>query len=292
MTQQDAGATATATKPMYRMPYGFGPSVGPRQGPDGRSFNGEWARTTTVGVAFRTEHDALVPLMPPGFEPTAEPTVRVQCHFNTDFAWLAGRGYNFAEVLFSAVYRGEEDEVEGDFVAVMWESMADPCIPGREEIGLPKLYADIPDLAVGQPSTRWDASWEGFRFLEVELDGLSLQPWPREREAEAEVVRLGIGGSAGRHRMYYKYIPRTGDWGEADAAYATVSPPGNYDMKVLEGWSGSGSVTFHPARWEDLPTFYNVANALAGLPVLEVTDAMMGRAMVAFNDLRDQRIMR
>jgi hypothetical protein len=46
------------------------------------------------------------------------------------------------EVLIPATFRGELDVVEGDFVAVMWESLAEPIIPGREEIGLPKLFAD------------------------------------------------------------------------------------------------------------------------------------------------------
>jgi acetoacetate decarboxylase len=278
--------------PIYRMPVGFGPALGPRNGPNGRSFNGEWSRCTTVGVSYRTDREALARVLPDRFVPADDPIVRVQCHFNTDFAWLAGRGYNFAEVLFAAIYEGEEETLAGDFVAVMWESKADPMIPGREEIGLPKMFADIPDLETDGACTRMSADWEGFRFLELELDGLTLGPWPSGKEATTEPVKLGIGGSSGRHRMYYKYIPRTGEWDKADAAYATASPPGNYDMKVLENWKGSGSVVFHEARWEDLPTLAHIVNGLAALPVIEITDASMGRVMVAFNDLRDQRILR
>jgi hypothetical protein len=81
-------------------------------------------------------------------------------------------------------------------------------------------------------------------------------------------------------------------WDQADVAYATVSPPGNYEMKLLESWSGTGNVAFHEARWEDLPTMANIVNALAALPVHEVTNCSMGRVLVAFNDLSDQRILK
>ncbi len=289
---QDAVAAVEGRPPMYRMPVGFGPALGPRQGPGGRSFNGTWSRCTTVGASYRTDKDALAAVLPERFEPADDPVVRVQCNYNTDFAWLAGRGYNFAEVLFSAVYQGAEDVVAGDFVAVMWESIADPITPGREEIGLPKMFADIPDLALGGPDTHLTCSWDGFLFLDVELRGLALEPWPSEREAEAPSTQLGIGGSTGGHRMYYKYIPRTGEWDKADAAYATASAPANYEMKVLETWEGDGSVTFHEARWEDLPTFAHIVNGLAALPVRESLGATMARAMVSFNDLTDQRILR
>jgi acetoacetate decarboxylase len=281
-----------ANGPMYRMPVGFGPSIGPRQGPGGRSFNGTWSRCMTVGVAYRTDRDRVAELLPPGFESASEAVVRVQALFNTDLAWLAGRGYNWVEVVFPAVYRGERDVVEGDFVAVMWESIAEPIIPGREEIGLPKLFADIPPVRPEAGGTRMTASWDQFEFLDMRLDGLSVGPWPAERETQVEPVRLGLGGSAGRHRLYYKYIPRTGEWGAADAAYATASAPSNYAMKVLESWSGTGTVRFRPARWEDLPTFSHVVNALAELPVIEYLGASMSRVMMAFNDLTDQRILR
>jgi hypothetical protein len=282
--------------PIYRMPYGYGPSLGPRQGPNGLSFNGDWSRVTTVGVAFRTDADAVAALLPPGFVPADDPIVRFQCHFNTDFGWLAGRGYHFAEVLFAARFEGEQDQIEGDFVSVMWESKPDPAIPGREEIGLPKIFGTIPDLEdvqKGDGNTYMEISWEGFKFLELELTGLELKPWPSAAEEGAESTKVGLGSSKGRHRMYYKYIPRTGEWGAADAEYVTYSPPSNYEAKPLESWSGTGSVRFNPSTWEDLPTMAHIVNRLAALPCHEVTDAMMARALIAFNDLRaDQRIAR
>src|SRR5438045_1820107 len=120
--------------PYYRMPVGFGPSLGPRQGPDGRKFNGELYRSTHVSVETPVDGDRLAKVLPPGFEPAPNPIVRIQTNYLRDVPWLAGRAYNFAEVLFSVIYRGQSDVVEGELVAVMWESMADPIISGREEI--------------------------------------------------------------------------------------------------------------------------------------------------------------
>jgi hypothetical protein len=290
-TAPDA-ASSRKIRPIFRMPVGFGPMIGPRQGPNGTRFNGTWSRCTTVAVSYRTDRDAIAGVLPPGFEPADDPIVRVQTLYNTDLGWLAGRGYNWAEVLFPAVYHGAHDVVEGDFVSVMWESLAEPIMPGREELGLPKLFADIPPLRSDASGTVMEASWDGFRFLETRLDGLDLQPWPSDREATAEITHLGLGGDTGRQRLYYKYIPRTGDWGKADAAYATASAPSNYDMKVLETWRGTGTVTFTRSRWEDLPTFSHISNALADLPVREYMGASMSRVMMAFNDLADdQRIL-
>jgi hypothetical protein len=287
----ETGATTQPRDPIYRMPVGFGPMIGPRQGPNGTTFNGTWSRCTTIAVSFRSEADRIAALLPPGFEPADDPIVRVQTLFNTDLAWLAGRGYNWAEVLFAARYRGEEDVIDGDFVSVMWESIAEPIMPGREELGLPKLFADIPDLRADGASTVMEASWDGFRFLETRLDR-ELTPWPSEREATAESTRLGLGGDAGRQRLYYKYFPRTGEWSRPDVAYATASPPSNYDMKILDSWTGTGSVEFVHSRWEDLPTLNHITNKLADLPIVEYTGASMSRVMMAFNDLADdQRIL-
>jgi len=280
--------------PIYRMPVGFGPSLGPRQGPDGKKFNGDESRCTSVAVTFRTDRDRMAAILPDGFEPAEDPRVRVQTNFNTDFGWLAGRGYNFAEVVLSAVYHGEEETVAGDFVAVMWESMADPIISGREELGLPKLFADIPDLRQEDGATRMTASWEGFEFLDLKLDGLDLPPWPSDLEAGAEVVNLSLGGADSPvPRLYYKYLPRTANLEEADAAYVTMTPPGNYGMKVLETWNGEGSVNFNRARWEDLPTFAQVVNGLAELEIKEYVGASMSRVIIQFDDLTGvQRVLK
>lgn len=280
----------TITRPYYRMPVGFGPALGPRRGPDGQSFNGERSRATSLTVTYRTDQERLQSLLPPGFLAPPDPTVRVRANFGTDYAWLAGRGYNYVEVVFSATFAGTTDTVAGDFVAVMWESMADPIISGREDIGLPKLFADIPAYATDAAGTTVTASWEGFRFLTLTLDGLSLGPWPHEREASTPPTHLGLGGGAAP-RLYYKYVPRTGALETPDVAYVTATPPQTYAVQVLETWTGTGSAVFETATWEQLPTLVHIVNKLAELPIQAPVEASMSRLVIEFNDLADQRIL-
>jgi hypothetical protein len=277
---------------LYRMPVSFGPSLGPRQGPGGRRFTGELSRTTLLSVPFLTEASNLARLLPPGFEPGQEPIVTVRIHYNQGLPWLAGRSYNYVEVLFRAVFAGEQDRVEGDFVAVMWEGMADAIIVGREEAGHPKLFADVPDPAVTGDSTRGIASWCGFVFAEFEFTGLQLGPWPAELEDAAPPAQPHEGLVA-RPRLNYKYVPNSVDLDRPDAAYVIMIPAGTYPQRILETWRGEGQVQFNQARWEDLPTFAQIVNHLAALPVKEWRQASMTRILRSFNDLRDvMRILR
>ena len=96
----------------------------------------------------------------------------------------------------------------GYFVPVLWESMADPILTGREELGWPKIFADIP--APVHEAGRWraSASWEGFTFLDIAAGDFV---------AGAECPAAPM--------MFHKYVPRTGEWGEAEIDYFTVTAP-------------------------------------------------------------------
>ena len=90
--------------------------------------------------------------------------------------------------------------------------------------------------------------------------------------------------------LFYKYMPRTGNWGKADVAYACLSPVENPNRVVIERWAGEGTVEFHEARWEDMPTQYNIVNALNDLEIREYRGASLTKTAGA-KDLRDQRIL-
>ena len=54
---------------MYRMPTHFGPSLGPRQGKDGRKFDcRDNPKATTRSVSFLANREQLETLLPEGFE--------------------------------------------------------------------------------------------------------------------------------------------------------------------------------------------------------------------------------
>lgn len=262
---------------MHRMPYGFGPAAGPRQGPDGQPF--DWSTTPrrrAVAVDFLTDAGHLTRLLPPGFTLHDEPVVTVEVQYFTELQWLAGRGYNTLGVKFPATYQGERDTVSGVFLSVLWENLADPILTGRDELGFAKLYAEIPPPRIFAGTEHHGASWLGHRFVDIELTEI--------RDADAVAA---VGPAAGG-TLHYKYVPATGDWGKADISYACHTPPGASSQKVVRRQVAEGTVRFLEASWEEMPTQFHIIRALAALPIREwrgasITETLGGK------DLSDQR---
>jgi len=262
---------------MYRMPTHFGPSLGPRQGPDGRKFAcKDNPKTTSVSISFRTNADQLSALLPPGFALDGDPIVTVYAAFMKEIEWLAGRGYNVLGVTIPAVYEGKET-ARGPFLTVLWENLADPIITGREDIGFSKIYCEIPEPRFCGGSAACSAAWLGFNFLDFEVNDLTEDP--------SENTSSGADGV-----LHYKYIPKTGVWGEADSAYPVITPSTGSNERILEKWKGKGSLAWHRARWEDLPTFYPVVNAFADLEIEEYVRASVVKT-IGGKDLSNQRIL-
>ena len=114
---------------LYMMPTHFGPSPGLRQTPDGgRHITDRPIKVTRYSVPFLTSAEQLATHLPPGFVLDGDPVVTVDFGFMTDIHWLAGRGYNIAGVRFPVQYRGERDEVSGQFLSVLWETSVFPVL--------------------------------------------------------------------------------------------------------------------------------------------------------------------
>lgn len=267
---------------IYRMPTHFGPALGLRQGEDGRSFAPDTKECRSWSVSFLTNREQLEQFLPEGFEVGAEPVVTVEAMYMTNIKWLAGRGYNVLGVTFPAVFNGEVDHVSGTFLSVLWENMCDPIITGREEIGFSKIWAEIPWPRTHNGETHCTASWMGFKFVDLKVKNL-------KQMSPEEVVALK-SKQTGDGILHYKYIAKTGEWGEADVAYATLTPPLLHQV-TKEIWEGEGTVEFHKATWEDLPTQVRIVNALQALEIKEYLGAKMTKAIEG-DDLRHQRILR
>ncbi len=269
---------------MYRMPYGFGPTAGPRQGPDGERF--DWTaspRRQAVAVSFLTEAAALDALLPPGFSLAGDPVVTVEIQRFTELEWLAGRGYNTLGVRFPATFRGDVDRATGSFLSVLWENLADPILSGRDELGFAKLYAELPEPRVFRGSEHYEAGWLGHRFLDLEVSDLA------DVAAEPQPVAGLAGPSDGT--LHYKYIPRTGDWGQAEVAQACLTPAAGSAARIERVRRGLARVAFLPATWEQMPTQFHIVNALAALPQLSAPQAVLMDSRGA-KDLTDQRVLR
>ncbi len=273
---------------MYMMPIHFGPSMGPRQGPDGRTFEcKDNPKSTSISVSFLTNREQLEELLPERFEVGANPVVSVSASYMTEIEWLAGRGYNTLGVSFPAIFNGERDRAKGGFLTVLWENLCDPILTGREQLGFSKIYCELPEPTVLRGETHFIASWLGFKFLDMKLTNMTpvaLNPSPAPAAEQPDDGVL-------RGTLHYKYMPRTGEWGLSDVGYAVLTPAEGGNGVTKELWRGEGTVQFHKARWEDLPTQYHVVNALHELEILEYRGASISKS-VGGKDLSDQRILR
>ena len=274
---------------MYMMPTHFGPSAGPRQGPDGRKFEcKDNPKSKSVSVSFLTDRDQLQEFLPPGgFELGEEPVVTVSATYLTEIEWLAGRGYNVLGVSFPVVFNGKEDRAKGSLLTVLWENLCDPILTGREQLGFSKIYCELPEPTVLRGETHVIASWLGFTFLDMTLTDMHEIPLSPEAPSapSTEPKDDVLTGT-----LHYKYMPRTGEWGTPDVAYAVLTPEGGHG-RTTELWRGEGTVEFHKARWEDLPTQYHIVNAFHDLEIKEYRGASFSRG-IGGKDESDQRILR
>ena len=266
----------------YRMPTHFGPSPGPRNVPSNIAIDHKkYPLTTAVTVRFRTDAAALEAMLPPGFELAGEPIVSIDFAYMDQIQWLAGRGYNICLLSWPTIFKGKRDTVTGRFAAVLFENFADPIITGRDELGHPKIYCEIPRPVVLDDTWTCRLSWDGHEFLRVDVDNLG------NKQPTTEFVQTDGW-------VQYKYIPGTPPEAGPDCAYATQSPDpldpdAHTNMTIDERRWGRGQVAFRESRWEDMPTVHHVANAFAALPVQEVLMAAVTHVTGWIGDVGDTR---
>jgi hypothetical protein len=256
----------------YRMPTHFGPAPGPRQRPEGGYYPTDGAlRTELIWASFEADAAQVAALLPEGFEPSERPDVSLELKKMTNIRWLAGRSYSVVTVTTEVV----RDGVSGRFKLVLWENLADPIITGREELGYPKMYAEIPDIVRERDRAVGSAAWDGFTFLDLEVSDLGATPF----------VAAPTGPS-----WHMKYIPRVGEMGGHDLLQVVLTPEGQGPPVLADRLSGIGSATFHRATWEQLPTLVNIVNGLADLTLGECFSAGLLHAEGG-TDLRSQLVV-
>lgn len=269
----------------YRMPTHFGPAPGPRNVPEDIHIDHTlYPKTTAVTVKFLTDAQVLSDMLPPGFTLAGDPVVSLDFAYMDEIQWLAGRGYNICLVSWPTTYNGKQDTVTGRFAAVLFESAADPIITGRDELGHPKVYCEIPPPMVLEDKWTCRLSWDGCEFLRVDVSDLG-KPAPSLSSAE----------SAGW--IQYKYIPGTPLDAGPDCAYATLSPDPldpavHKNMTVLSQSFGDAKISTPAVTWHDMPTVYHIANGIASMPIHKVVSASVSKVQGWIGDVGDtQRLI-
>jgi len=225
-----------------------------------RTKGAKYESVEMLSLQFKTDHDSVKALLPKGYEPADVPTANIAFSFYDGVDFMAGKGYNVVFVVLAAKYAGKTDNLEGDYVLVILENDTVPIISGRELLGAPKFYADIPSPEVlMDESFRCEASLWGHLLLGIEVGPMKKQ----------NIVIRKMGGRmlSGRPWMTHKYIPSLE--GEPDADY----PIANWsDSKMEELWLGkSGKIFLGDAGEEDIGVFNGVIEVIRSLPVREIS---------------------
>ncbi|PVI04317.1 FAD binding domain-containing protein [Periconia macrospinosa] len=263
-----------------RMPVPFGPFPGPRQNFAGRAREA-WGEATfsTMDVKFRTSRTLLEGLLPSGgFSFTAADTncfATFSLSALGNLEWLGGHGYShFGLYIHGVEYTKENgDTVKGTYLPVLFENLADPIISGREELGMPKVFADL-NVSKVADSWRLMAGWMGSNFLDISLTGLS-------ETKDTQSNHTASPGQEEEGLLFYKYIPATtaqdGKTGGADVEYAGIIPHAEEAKapkkveKILS--AGKAEIRFDALDQRRLPTLHHIVERLAEIPIYEIVEA-------------------
>lgn len=150
---------------------------------------------------------------------------------------------------------------------LLFESLTDPIVSGREELGMPKLYTAI-DIHRREKGYRINTSWQGAHWGSFSWTGLE--------EVDPKLESGTISGEDDDGILVYRYIPRVGrnEKGIAEVEYPVFVPYAE-DMpqpQTNKVWKATGKVDFKidPLDWEALPTLHHIIQRLAEIPVYEV----------------------
>lgn len=241
----------------YRMPLSMGPIW------RGEKPRFVYTQTEAVALQYLTEPDAIASLLPDSYKLGKEPQVTVLFGYNNGLDFMAGGSYWLAAFQVSARFDGEKDHVEGDYILVMFENKTWPIIAGREDLGVPKLYADISPIKIlPDGNLRCEVSFWGHLLFGLEL---SL---PKKQNSIVRIAANKIINS--RPWLAYKYIPSLD--GPPDVEYPTIT---KNDTKIEDLWfAKTGKVFFGNAEINDIGQVKFLIDALKTLPIIEVKQAL------------------
>lgn len=231
---------------------------------------------TCICVSYETEMEALARFVPEDFE-ILEPVVNVQFANSRDVEWMSGGEYRLIQFSTPARYEGNDEGLTGEYILVIWENKTCPIIGGREEDGMPKIFADI--ACERHAGDKWftHAAYECSTFLYLELD--------RGRELFGrEIQDMNKGGAT--NMFGWRFIPNLGRGGAA-LSHASLYPQ---EATVSRGWVGEGSIKWTVPAPEHHPQQYGIIASLAGLPVVRYRDGVMLKTSHRLN-VGDSRIL-
>ncbi|NCC26496.1 MAG: acetoacetate decarboxylase [Deltaproteobacteria bacterium] len=247
----------------YRMPAHFGGSF---FDPDAKAVYND---VLTLIFRYTTNTDRLSEFLPEPFE-LLKPELVVQYQQCREVEWMAGSSYNLATIAVNVRFNGRRDRLEGLFPLVIWENNTIPILTGNM-MGMPKIYADIEDAHIVADTYRTRLSFEGNKFLEIEMS----DPRPMDEEWTKALPR-------DIQSFGWRYIPKVG------APGADLSQPIFFPMyqEPTAAWVGRGTLTWTELTWDQNPMQWHIIKALAALPMIEMAPVTMTKGRLVLMEYR------
>lgn len=231
---------------------------------------------TAILVEFETDESALVRFIPEDFE-LLRPVVAVQFANFRDVEWMSNGEYRLIQVSAPVRYEGNPEGLEGVYPLVIWENKACPILGGREEDGMPKVFADVAsERHVGD---HWftAAGYESCNFIKMHF-------W---KKADLDETTIGLmNQNRLTNNFGWRYLPDLGRGG-ASLSHATLYPQ---ETVIEEGASGEGRIDWTELTAEEHPLQAGAISSLANLPVSGYTAAVMLKGYARLN-VGDSRIL-
>ncbi len=253
----------------YLMPAHFGGYAGQPQ-------PATYHDVTSIVVAYESDAAMLGAFLPEPIRLT-QPLLTVQYTMCRQVEWMAGGGYNLVTVGVPAAYEHGRERVEGLYALVIWENRTAPILAGREQSGMPKIFADITDHHHLGETLLTNASYDGWTFLRMDFRRTKPMTSDELRGLNQQMATVNALG--------WRYIPNIGRPGAA-LSHATVFPQ---ESKFASAWEGEGRVHWNGLGFEQNAGYSPITQALSRLPNKGYRRCMMTQgSMVLRNDLSRQ----
>ena len=254
---------------VYKMPVHFG-------GYPFYPVRTEYRDMLIIILKYETKPEALLQYIPEDFE-LQEPIVTIQFSNSRDVDWMSGGEYRLIQITAPVKYLGNPEGLCGDYALVIWENKTCPIIGGREEDGVPKLFADIASERHFGDHWFTAASYESCTFLTIDF----------QKRGELSQKDIGKINEHPKVNLFgWRYMPNLGKGG-ATLSHATLYPQ---EMAAKQVWIGEGSVQWTQLTPAQHPSQSHIIKALAELPLVKYTDAMMMKCAARLN-VGDSKIL-
>jgi len=242
----------------YRMPVHFG-------GYDYQPAELYYHDVVNMVFTYKTDGDCLSEYIPECFE-MLRPELTINYAQCREIDWMAGGGYNLIDVNVPVRFKGQRDKIEGNFSLVVWENKTAPILGGREETGVPKIFADIEDIHTFMDERFAVASFEGNTFLNLAM----TVERPIDDTLLSQMQNSPVNG------LNLRYIPKVGGPG-AELLQPILYPQ---RLQAKQGWTGAGAVRWNLLQYGQNPSQAHIIKALTELPILEMFPAKLVKGVI------------